>query len=262
MRSSALLLSFAALALAACAPAQTTTQQTITKPATTPQATTTITTTQTTPPATATEKPVLVTLPQIPSTPATPKPAPAPAETWTALPFLADKPAASYSAPTQVIDPRKQYRAVLTTSRGVVTIDLNPVAAPLAVNSFVFLALNHFYDGLTFHRVVAGFVAQGGDPTGTGAGGSGYTFTTETTPFAKFDSAGVLGMARSASRDSNGSQFFITLAPASFLNGNYTVFGNVSSGQSAVDALTKTENGSAKPDTILSVTIQTLSAQK
>ncbi|WP_407540157.1 peptidylprolyl isomerase [Deinococcus radiomollis] len=174
---------------------------------------------------------------------------------YTAVPFLADKPAKSYPAAGQVTDPAKKYRALLTTSKGLVTIDLNSVAAPIAVNSFVFLALNHFYDGLTFHRVVTGFVAQGGDPTGTGAGGPGYQFTTETAPTARFDSAGVLGMARAQSRNSNGSQFFITLAPADFLSGDYTVFGKVVSGQEAVNALTKTENGSATPDTILSVQI-------
>jgi cyclophilin family peptidyl-prolyl cis-trans isomerase len=179
---------------------------------------------------------------------------------YTAVPFLADKPAKSYPAAGKVTDPARKYRALLTTSKGLVTIDLNSAAAPMAVNSFVFLALNHFYDGLTFHRVVAGFVAQGGDPTGTGAGGPGYQFGTETAPTARFDSAGVLGMARSQSRDSNGSQFFITLAPADFLSGDYTVFGRVVSGQEAVAALTKTENGSATPDTIVSV--QILSAAK
>ncbi|WP_425147000.1 peptidylprolyl isomerase [Deinococcus sp.] len=253
MRSSTLLLSSAALTLAACAPAQTQT----TNPQTTP--------TQTPAPSASGERPVLVTPPQISYTlaPVTPPSAtPTPADAWTTLPYLADKPAASYAKPTNVIDPSKRYRAVLITSKGVVTIELNPLAAPLAVNSFVFLALNHFYDGLTFHRVVAGFVAQGGDPTGSGVGGPGYTFTTETSPFAKFDAAGVLGMARNASRDSNGSQFFITLAPASSLDGNYTVFGKVSSGQNTVDALTKTENGSAKSDIMLSVTIQTLSNGK
>ena len=218
-------------------------------------------------PATATASVMPTTQPPItqpptnqpPSTPATPT---TPDDAWTTLPFLADKPAASYAKPANVIDPSRRYRALMTTSKGPVIIDLNPVAAPIAVNSFVFLALNHFYDGLSFHRVIAGFVAQGGDPTGTGAGGPGYNFSTETSPFAKFDSAGVLGMARSASRDSNGSQFFITLVPTPALDGSYTVFGKVGIGQSVVNALTKTENGSAKPDTILSIIIQTQAAQK
>ena len=220
------------LSLAACAPARnvaqtTTTQTTTTQPATS-QATTTAA-------------------------------APATTSAYTAVPFLSDKPLRSFRAAAKVTDPAKKYRALLTTSKGLVTIDLNSVAAPIAVNSFVFLALNHFYDGLTFHRVVEGFVAQGGDPAGTGAGGAGYTFTTETTPAARFDTAGVLGMARSQSRDSNGSQFFITLAPANFLSGEYSVFGKVISGQDAVNALTKTENGNAKPDTIVKVEIQAAS---
>ena len=238
MRPTFLLLTLA-LGLAACAPkAQTTTTQT--------------TTTQTP----VTQTPVVQT-PATPTKPTAAAPVSAvPASGYVAVPFLADKPAASYPAAKQVTEPGTKYRALLNTSRGLVTIDLNSVAAPIAVNSFVFLALNHFYDGLKFHRVVAGFVAQGGDPTGTGAGGPGYQFATETSALARFDSAGVLGMARAQSRNSNGSQFFITLAPADFLSGDYTVFGKVVSGQEAVNALTKTENGSAPADTILSVQIQ------
>ena len=220
------LLSLGALAFSACAPASRNAAQT--KPTSAP----------------------------VKTTPTKPAPAPAPAASYTTLPFLADKPAASYPAAGKVVQPGKKYRALMTTSKGAVTIDLDAVAAPIAVNSFVFLALNHFYDGLKFHRVIAGFVAQGGDPTGTGAGGPGYSFITETTPTAKFDSAGVLGMARAQSRSSNGSQFFITLAPAPFLNGDYSVFGKVSSGQNVVDALTKTENGSPPADTIVKVEIQ------
>ena len=237
------------LSLAACAPArsvaQTTTTQTTTSQPTTSQPGTSQTTTS------------AVTTATTPAPAATP----APTSAYTAVPFLSDKPLRSFRAAGQVTDPARKYRALLTTSKGMVTIDLNSVAAPVAVNSFVFLALNHFYDGLTFHRVVEGFVAQGGDPTGTGAGGPGYTFTTETSPAARFDTAGVLGMARAQSRDSNGSQFFITLAPANFLSGDYSVFGKVIGGQEAVNALTKIENGSAKPDsakpdTIVKVEIQ------
>ncbi len=226
------------LSLAACAPARNAAQTGTAQPTTTQPTTSQATTTAATP---------------------APAAAPAPTSAYTAVPFLSDKPLRSFRAAGKVTDPAKKYRALLNTSKGLVTIDLNSVAAPIAVNSFVFLALNHFYDGLTFHRVVEGFVAQGGDPAGTGAGGPGYTFTTETTPAARFDAAGVLGMARSQSRDSNGSQFFITLAPANFLSGDYSVFGKVISGQDAVNALTKTENGSAKPDTIVKVEIQVAS---
>jgi len=242
MRSSFLFLTLAlgpvALNLAACAPKAQTATQTSTQTGTQVQVTTPASTTTTTQTTTA-------------------QPATAPASGgYTTLPYLAAKPAASYPAAQKVTEAGKKYRALLTTSKGLVTIDLNSTAAPIAVNSFVFLALNHFYDGLKFHRVVDGFVAQGGDPTGTGAGGPGYQFGTETSPLARFDSAGVLGMARAQSRESNGSQFFITLAPADFLSGDYTVFGKVVSGQDAVNALTKTENGSAPADTIVKVEIQ------
>lgn len=237
------------LSLAACAPARNVAQT-----GTAQTTTTQTTTTQATQPATS--QPAATT-PAV-TTAAVPAPAAVPALTsaYTAVPFLSDKPLRSFREAGKVTDPAKKYRAMLTTSKGLVTVDLNSVAAPIAVNSFVFLALNHFYDGLTFHRVVEGFVAQGGDPAGTGAGGPGYTFTTETPPAARFDAAGVLGMARAQSRDSNGSQFFITLAPANFLSGDYSVFGKVISGQDAVNALTRTENGSAKPDTIVKVEIQ------
>ena len=247
MRSSPLLLTLTPglllLSLAACAPARNTAQTTATQP---------------TAAQTGTAKPA-VTQPTTPPV-STPAAVPVPATSaYVAVPFLSDKPVRSFTAAAKVTDPARKYRALLTTSKGLVTVDLDAVAAPQAVNSFVFLALNHFYDGLTFHRVVEGFVAQGGDPAGTGAGGPGYTFTTETSPAARFDAAGVLGMARAQSRDSNGSQFFITLAPASFLNGEYSVFGRVVSGQDAVNALTKTENGSARPDTIVKVEIQAAS---
>lgn len=210
-----------ALLLAACAPTTTnrTAPATTTPPMTTPVA----------PPPVATA----------PATPAGPN--------WAPVPYLSAQAATSYPAPAQVIDPARQYRAVLVTSKGDVTLALRPDIAPKAVNSFVFLALNHFYDGTPFHRVVPGFVAQGGDPLGTGTGGPGYTFGTETSPAARFDSAGVLGQARSASPDSNGSQFFITLAPADFLSSQYTVFGKVTAGQNVVDSLTKTYTAQGGP---------------
>ena len=162
--------------------------------------------------------------------------------------------------PQQVTDPAKSYRAVVKTTRGDITLDLYAQQAPKAVNSFVFLALNHFYDGTPFHRVLSGFMAQGGDPTGTGTGGPGYSFSVEIDKTLGFDSAGVLGMARAQSLSSQGSQFFITLAPASFLNGQYTVFGKVAGGQQVVDALQKIDpqkpDASLKPDRIESVEIQ------
>ncbi|WP_161882367.1 peptidylprolyl isomerase [Deinococcus alpinitundrae] len=180
--------------------------------------------------------------------------------TWVTLKPLSETPVLKFDAPQQVTDPAKSYRAVVKTTRGDITLDLYAQQAPKAVNSFVFLALNHFYDGTPFHRVLTGFMAQGGDPTGTGTGGPGYSFSVEIDKALNFDSAGVLGMARAQSLSSQGSQFFITLAPAGFLNGQYTVFGKVADGQKVVDALQKIDpqksDASLKPDRIESVEIQ------
>ena len=135
--------------------------------------------------------------------------------------------------PSWVIDPEKSYTAVLDTSAGEIEIELFSDVAPLAVNSFVFLAQEGWYDGVYFHRVVEDFVAQAGDPSGLGAVNPGYTFANETTSGLSFDSAGVLGMAN-AGPDTNGSQFFITLAPTTDLDGGYTIFGEVKEGSLSV----------------------------
>jgi len=141
------------------------------------------------------------------------------------------------SAPEMTIDPAKEYIATIKTVRGDVTIKLRPDLAPEHVNSFVFLAREGFYKGTTFHRVLQGFMAQGGDPTGTGTGGPGYSVPAEFTAELSFQ-RGVLGMARSADPNSAGSQFFITTAPATHLDGQYTIFGEVLDGMEAVDCLT------------------------
>jgi cyclophilin family peptidyl-prolyl cis-trans isomerase/protein-disulfide isomerase len=141
------------------------------------------------------------------------------------------------SCPPFIIDPLKQYLATLHTEKGDILIELYPEIAPLTVNSFVFLAQNGWFDGVTFHRVIPGFVAQTGDPSGTGMGGPGYAFENEISPDFFFDKAGVLGMANSGA-DTNGSQFFITLGPAPHLNGGYTIFGQVLSGFDVVENLT------------------------
>lgn len=139
--------------------------------------------------------------------------------------------------PPMAIDPAKQYTATLKTEKGDIVIELLPEVAPMAVNSLIFLAKNDWFDGVTFHRVLPGFVAQAGDPTGTGLGGPGYAFENEVSPDLKFDAAGVLGMAN-AGPSSNGSQFFITLGPAPHLDGGYTIFGRVISGLDVVNSLT------------------------
>lgn len=139
--------------------------------------------------------------------------------------------------PPLTIDPTKQYLATLKTEKGDIVIELFPDVAPLAVNSFIFLADNDWFDGVTFHRVIPGFVAQAGDPTGTGFGGPGYAFDNEISPDLHFDRPGVVGMANSGP-GSNGSQFFITLGPAPHLDGSYTIFGRVIEGMSVVNSLT------------------------
>jgi peptidylprolyl isomerase len=139
--------------------------------------------------------------------------------------------------PPMTIDADKTYIATMKTSCGPMVIQLDPKHAPIGVNSFVFLAKKGFYDGLTFHRVAPGFVIQGGDPQGTGSGGPGYQFENEVSPNVTFDDAGILAYANSGP-DSNGSQFFITLAPAPNLNptpqGSYTIFGKVIDGLDVV----------------------------
>ncbi|HIE38670.1 MAG TPA: hypothetical protein EYP77_06325, partial [Anaerolineae bacterium] len=130
--------------------------------------------------------------------------------------------------PPQVIDPDRQYLANIRTAKGDIVIELYADQAPANVNSFVFLAQEGWYDGVTFHRVVPGFVVQAGDPTGTGAGGPGYQCDDEITSLS-FDQAGVVGIA-SAGPNTGGSQFFITLSPQPGLDGHHTVIGKVVEG--------------------------------
>lgn len=153
----------------------------------------------------------------------------------------------SYSAmPPMTIDPAKNYTATITTPRGDIVIKLRPDLAPKTVNSFIFLSKEGFYDGLTWHRVIPGFVAQGGDPEGTGGGGPGYNVPAEFTDKVLFDRPGLVAMARRGDDiNSNGSQFFITLAPAPNLNNQYTIFGEVIKGQEIVQGIPERDPGAA-----------------
>ncbi|MDO4246630.1 MAG: peptidylprolyl isomerase [Deinococcus sp.] len=187
-------------------------------------------------------------------TPAAPAPTTqATASDWTVLAPLSAERKVNFARAEQVIDPAKSYRAVLKTSKGDIVVNLDAGAAPLAVNNFVFLALNRFYDGTRFHRVIDGFMAQAGDPQSAelslrdvwGTGGPGYQFANEKSSLT-FDKAGVLAMAN-AGPDTNGSQFFITFAPTPFLNGGYTIFGQVAEGQDVADKLTRTMTGNNTP---------------
>ncbi|MCI0520056.1 MAG: peptidylprolyl isomerase [Chloroflexi bacterium] len=161
--------------------------------------------------------------------------------------------------PPVTIDPSRQYVATLHLEAGDVVVELFPDVAPFAVNNFVFLARNGWYDNITFHRVLEGFMAQTGDPSGTGYGTPGYAFQVEISPNLKFDKPGLLAMAN-AGPDSNGSQFFITYAAADHLNGGYTIFGQVLSGMEVLDRLRvrDPEQGFDQPagDRLLSVEIE------
>jgi len=156
------------------------------------------------------------------------------------------------------IDITKQYIATIQMEKGDIVIELFPDKAPLAVNSFVFLAREGWFDGVTFHRVIPGFAAQAGDPSGTGKGNPGYFFNNEITEL-KFDKPGMVSMANSGP-DTNGSQFFITFSPAPHLDGGYTIFGQVISGLDVAENLTPRDPSQGIPltpgDKILSVDIE------
>lgn len=162
------------------------------------------------------------------------------------------------TCPPFSIDVTKQYMATIQTEKGNIVIELYPDKAPLAVNSFVFLAREGWFNGVTFHRVIPGFAAQAGDPSGTGKGNPGYFFKNEISNLL-FDRPGIVGMANSGP-DTNGSQFFITFAPAPHLDGSYTIFGWVASGLDIAENLTSRDpdQGLLLPpgDKIISVTIE------
>jgi cyclophilin family peptidyl-prolyl cis-trans isomerase len=137
--------------------------------------------------------------------------------------------------PSMVIDPSKRYTATISTDGGDIAIELFADKAPRTVNNFVVLARDGYYDGVTFHRVIKGFMAQGGDPTGSGSGGPGYKFTDEFHPALKHDGPGTLSMAN-AGPNTNGSQFFITYRDTPHLDGKHAVFGRVIEGMDVVEA--------------------------
>ena len=142
-----------------------------------------------------------------------------------------------YSAPPPLtIDPNKKYSAVFNTSRGEIVCELFAKDAPNTVNNFVFLAQDKFYDGTVFHRVIANFMIQGGDPTASGSGGPGYRFEDEVKNNPHKHQVGSLSMAN-AGPNTNGSQFFITHVVTDWLDDKHTVFGKVLSGQDAVNAI-------------------------
>jgi cyclophilin family peptidyl-prolyl cis-trans isomerase len=157
-----------------------------------------------------------------------------------------------------VIDPAKNYAATMVTSHGTLEIVLDPLAAPITVNSFVYLARWHYYDGVIFHRIIPGFVLQGGDPGGTGTGGPGYRFDDELPKAGRYE-VGSLAMAN-AGPHTNGSQFFVISGPDGVrLPPLYALFGKVVKGLDVVATINDLGSSSGKPAervVIESVTIQ------
>jgi peptidyl-prolyl cis-trans isomerase B (cyclophilin B) len=145
---------------------------------------------------------------------------------------MADRP----SPPTGALDTSKTYTARFKTEKGDIVVELYADRAPLTVENFVNLARSGFYDGTTFHRVIRGFMVQGGDPTGTGTGGPGYQFGDEFDPSLRHDGPGVVSMAN-AGPGTNGSQFFITHGPTPHLDDRHSVFGRVIEGMDVVNAV-------------------------
>ena len=207
------------------------------------------------------------------SVPEVTKPGEVPAG-YKALEPLSQEPVRAFDKqPARALQQGTDYYALLDTSRGQVLIDLLEQDAPVTVNNFVALARNHFYDGTRFHRVIDGFMAQGGDPLSVdeakkeewGSGGPGYQFPDEIRQNLTFSEPNLLAMANSGP-GTNGSQFFVTFAPTEFLNGRHTIFGKVVDGQAALDGLTRTATSDgggetpvegAVPDKLLSVRILT-----
>jgi len=182
------------------------------------------------------------------ASPAATKPASSPAAASTAratAPAAASTPGSTpaqngghktYSAaPPMTIDQNKRYFATIKMDIGDIKLELYPKNAPVSVNNFVFLARDHYYDGVTFHRVIPGFVAQAGDPTGTGSGGPGYTIKDEVNAAKFLD--GTIGMAKTAAPNSAGSQWFIDYAPQPALDGGYTTFGQLIEGRNVLDKI-------------------------
>jgi cyclophilin family peptidyl-prolyl cis-trans isomerase len=199
-----------------------------------------------------------VSTPQPVEAPAIIEPANESVDNLACQPFSSIPVAEQYSEePPMLIDSAGKYLAtVKMASGGEFVIDLYADKAPITVNSFVFLSCKGYFNGVTFHRVLEAFMAQGGDPTGTGMGGPGYEFVNENSDLT-FDKAGVVAMAN-AGPDTNGSQFFITFGPQEFLNGGYTIFGQVTEGMDVVNSITRRDpdqNPAFTGDAIESITI-------
>lgn len=171
---------------------------------------------------------------------------------YTLTPTLSEDRKTRFPRPPELgdgIEPGKHYQAVFETSKGRLVMELYADDTPVTVNSFAYLIRHHYYDGIVFHRVIDGFMAQVGDPTGTGTGGPGYTFEDEFTHH-QHSGKGVLSMAN-AGPSTNGSQIFITFSATPHLNGRHTVFGRVTEGLEVLDQLKRIQPGQpGTPDRI------------
>lgn len=180
-------------------------------------------------------------------------------EGWTEV-AASDERNLSFENAGQVIREGQEYAAIIQTSAGTIQVELYADRTPVTVNNFVFLALNRYYDGIVFHRVLEDFMAQTGDPTGTGTGGPGYQFADEFHPELRHDSAGVLSMAN-AGPGTNGSQFFITFRDTPHLDDRHSVFGRVTAGLEVLDQLTRIDPQQPSTVVLLSDTLAALREQ-
>ncbi len=167
-------------------------------------------------------------------------------EGYQAVPELSSERKTSFRAAGTAIDTEKSYLAVIETSQGRMVAELYADQTPITVNNFVWLARHHYYDGIVFHRVLDGFMAQTGDPTGTGRGGPGYSFEDEFKPNLRHRGKGILSMAN-AGPGTNGSQFFITFLDTPHLDGRHSVFGRVIEGLEVLDKLQRIDPQRPKP---------------
>lgn len=181
-------------------------------------------------------------------------------EGYQLTPLLSDDPVRTFETAEQVLAPGTDYQAVLVTNRGSLIIDLYQDETPMTVNNFVFLARHRFYDGVVFHRVLEDFMAQTGDPTGSGRGGPGYRFEDEIVEGLGHEGKGVLSMANSGP-NTNGSQFFITFTATPWLDGRHTVFGEVIDGLEVLDELQRIDPQNPQAVVALSEPLSRLSEQ-
>ena len=179
---------------------------------------------------------------------------------YDALPPLNSERVTRFAAAEPVLEEGRDYRALVETNRGTMVLELHQDDTPITVNSFVFLTRHRYYDGIVFHRVLEDFMAQTGDPTGTGTGGPGYQFDDEIVPELRHDERGVLSMAN-AGRGTNGSQFFITFAPTPWLDGAHTVFGRVLDGIEVLDDIRRIDPGTPSAAALFAADVETLREQ-